>query len=334
MARKLGTVALFMVLAVTVGLAGAQSAPIKMNFLLNWTISGDHSPYYVALDKGWYEEAGLDVNIIIGQGSGFSVQSVATGRADMAIADAPVAVKGRADGANVAIVGIIFDKHPNSMFFWKDSGITVPQDIVGKTVAVPVSDGHRVMWPAFAKLIGVDPESVEFVNIDPAAKVAALAARRADVVFELFTGKPFMEKAIPADQLGNILWADYGFDLYAHSYIASDEVIANNPELIRRFLDVSYRAWQYTLENPADAIEILAKYQPINKEDMLANLLLVREFFKTDRYKTEGIGYIDPARAQLTMDMISEYQGIATDFPVTTMFNNSFLPDPMYRFDF
>lgn len=319
------------------GYAAAQDASggvIRMDFLLNWTITGDHAPYYVALQKGWYDEVGLDVNITLGQGSGFSVQSVDAGRAHMGIADAPVAVAGRAEGAGVTIVGIIFDKHPNSMFFWSDTEITEPQDLVGKTVAVPASDGHRVMWPAFAQLIGVDPNSVSFVNIAPAAKVTALSARRADVVFELFTGKPFMEKAIPPEQLGNLLWADYGFDLYAHSYIASDEVIANNPEMIRRFLDASYRAWEYTLQNPEEAIAILAEYHPINREDYLANLMLVREFFMTDRYKNDGIGFIDLERAQVTVDMVEDYQGIDVDFTASEMFDGSFLPVPMYRFDF
>ena len=331
---RLFTVAVSML--VTLGLATAQgdSDVMQMDFLLNWTISGDHAPYYVALDKGWYDEVGLDVNIILGQGSGFTVQSVDTGRAHMGIADAPVAVAGRAEGAAVTIVGIIFDKHPNSMFFWSDSGITEPQDLVGLTVAVPASDGHRVMWPAFAQLIGVDPDSVEFVNIAPAAKVAALSARRADVVFELYTGKPFMEKAIPAGELGNILWADHGFDLYAHSYIASDDVIANNPEMIRRFLDASYRAWEYTLQNPEEAIAILAEYHPINRTDYLANLMSVREFFMTDRYKNEGIGYIDLERADVTVEMVKEFQGLEFDFAASEMFNGTFLPSPMYRFDF
>jgi NitT/TauT family transport system substrate-binding protein len=338
MLRGIKLVTVIISMSATLGLAAAQGGAnqdvIRMDFLLNWTISGDHAPYYVALDKGWYDEVGLDVNIILGQGSGFTVQSVDTGRAHMGIADAPVAVAGRAEGADVTIVGIIFDKHPNSMFFWSDADITEPQDLVGMTVAVPASDGHRVMWPAFAQLIGVDPNSVEFVNIAPAAKVAALSARRADVVFELYTGKPFMEKAIPPEQLGNILWADYGFDLYAHSYIASNEVIANNPEMIRRFLDASYRAWEFTLQNPEEAIAILAEYHPINRDDYLANLMLVREFFMTDRYRDEGIGYIDLERAQVTVDMVEDYQGIDVDFTASEMFDGSFLPDPMYRFEF
>src|SRR3974390_1908084 len=72
-------------------LLAAAPAPLeKVDFLLNWKVTGDHSPYYVALKKGWFKEAGLDVNIIIGQGSGYSVQAIDSGKADIAISDAPV----------------------------------------------------------------------------------------------------------------------------------------------------------------------------------------------------------------------------------------------------
>ncbi len=325
----------WLVLGVTFTIAFGTSAGAKeltkMNFQLNWKITGDHAPYYVATKKGWFEEEGLEVNILLGQGSAYTVQAVDTGKAEIGISDAPVPIKGRTQGAKVKIVGIIFDKHPNCMFFWKDSGIKKPQDIVGKTVAVPAADGHYVMWPAFAKQIGVDPASVKFVNIEPTAKPAALATKRADVVFELYTGKPFMEKAVPPDQLGTILWSDYGFNAYAHSYITRDEVIQKNPEVLRKFLKAAYRGWDFTLKNPEEAIKILAEYQPINQTDLLANLKLVMEFFKTDRYRKFGIGYIDPARMKDTIDTVGNYMGVKIDFKPEEAYSSQFLPTPPFK---
>lgn len=306
----------------------------KVNFQLNWKITGDHSPYYVALKKGWFEEEGLDVNIIIGQGSGYSVQAVDTGKAEIGIADAPVPIKLRVEGAKVKIIGIIFDKHPNCMFFWKDSGITSPQDMVGRTVGVPAADGHKIMFPAFAKEIGIDPKSVKFVNIEPSAKVSALAGKKVDVVFELFTGKPFMEKAIPSEELGYFIWSDYGFNAYAHSYITRDDVIKSDPEMLRKFLKVVYRAWDFTLNNPEEAINILSEYHPINKVDYLANLKLVIEFFKTDRYRNNGIGFIDPDRINDTMKTVAECMNVKIDFLPEDIYDDSFLPDPPYKFNF
>jgi len=314
-------------------LAGAAAQATKIDFLLNWKISGDHAPYYVAMEKGWFKEEGLDINVMIGQGSGFTVQMVDAGKAQIGISDAPVPIEARAKGANIKIVGIIFDKHPNAMFFWKDSGITKPQDLKGKTVAVPASDGHKVMWPAFAKLIGLDPNDVKFVNIEPTAKPAALGARKADVVFELYTGKPFMEKAVPPDQLGVLLWSDYGFNAYAHSYIANEDFIKKNPEALRKFLKVVYRAWQFTLNNIPEAIDILSKYQPINRDDFIANLTAVREFFKTDRYKNFGIGYIDAARMQDTINTVKE-KGVEIKGDPKDYYTSAFLPSPPFKFNF
>jgi NitT/TauT family transport system substrate-binding protein len=305
----------------------------KVEFLLNWTISADHSPYYIALDKGWYKEEGLDVNVVIGQGSGFAVQAIDTGRADISIADAPVPITNREKGAKVKIIGVIFDKHPNCAYFWKDTGIRTPKDFTGKSVAVPATDGHKVMWPAFAKMNGIDPDSVRFVNIDPAAKAAALASRNADILFELYTTYPQMSKGVPAGQLDTIVWSDYGFDAYAHSYITSDNMIATRPETLRKFLKASYRAWDYALTHPEEAIEILSKYHPINRADYLESFKIIQDVFKTDRYKNNGIGFIDSGRIRTTYNLVNEYS-TPLSFPVNDCFDNRFLPNPMYKYNF
>jgi NitT/TauT family transport system substrate-binding protein len=190
------------------------------------------------------------------------------------------------------------------------------------------------MFPAFARQIGIDPASVKFLNIEPAAKVSALATKKADVVFELYTGKPFMEKAIPSDQLGAILWSDYGFKAYAHSIIARNDVIADNPDMVRKFLKAAYRGWDYTLKNPEEAIAILAEYHPINRTDYVANLKVVMEFFKTERYRKYGIGYIDPARMEDTINIVGKYMGIAINFKPEDAYTSEFLPDPPYKYEF
>lgn len=300
-----------------------------VDLLLNWTIAADHAPLYVGLKNGWYEEAGLDLNIIIGQGSGYSVTMIDAGKADIAISDAPVVFKYREDGANAKIIGIIFDKHPNSMYYLKSTGITKPQDIVGKTVAVPATDGHKVMWPAFASMIGVPEDSVSFVNIDSTAKVSALASKNADAVFELKTTYPNFVAAMPEESFGNFLWADYGFECYAHSYITSDETIAKRPDMLKKFLDVTYRAWEWTMNNPEEAIEILSEYHPINKTALVDSLNIEKSFILTDRYKKNGIGYIDPAGIQATYDLVNTYQA-ELHFDVKDIYDDSFLPTTPY----
>jgi NitT/TauT family transport system substrate-binding protein len=310
--------------------AGDSQELQHVDFLLNWTIAADHSPYYVALEKGWYKDAGLDVNVIIGQGSGYSATAIDAGTADIAICDAPVASQYREQGANCKIIGIIFDNHPNSMYFWDDSGIKVPQDLPGHTVAVPETDGHKVMWPAFAAMIGVDPESVDFVNIESTAKVSALASHNGAGVSEIYTGYPNFETAIPEGGFSNILWADYGFECYAHSYITSDEYIKDHPDILKKFMDVTCRAWEYVLNNPEEAIEILSKYHSINKDDVLKALYIEYKFLKTDRYKTNGVCSIDKDKMQATYDLVDTYQ-TKLSYGLDDIYDASFLPETPYN---
>ena len=103
--------------------------------------------------------------------------------------------------------------------------------------------------------------------------------------------------------------------------------------LASKHTDVVYKTWQYTLENPEEAIGILAEYHPINKDDYLANLKTVMAFFQTDRYKNIGIGYIDPQRIQDTYNLVDQYQN-KLNFPVEDCYDSSFLPDPMYKYNF
>lgn len=336
---KKSIIVILMVLIAAVSLSAQGSSEAQaaeagklehVDFLLNWTIAADHAPYYVALKNGWYKDAGIDLNIIIGQGSGYSVTMIDAGKADIAIADAPVVFKYHEDGADAKIVGTIFDKHPNSMYFFKDSGITKPQDIVGKTVAVPATDGHKVMWPAFAAMIGVPADSVEFINIDSTAKVSALVSRHADVVFELLTGYPNFAAATDPSLFSYFLWADYGFQCYAHSYITSSQTIAKRPEMLKKFLDVTYRAWEWTITHPEEAIKILAEYQPININDLVASLKIEQSFIMTERFKKNGIGYIDPAGIQATYDLVNAYQ-TELHYNVSEIYDARFLPATPYK---
>ena len=320
------------VAAATCGFAATATADEKVEFLLNWTISADHSPYYIALEKGWFKEEGLDVNVTLGQGSGYAVQAIDAGKADISIADATTPFTLRQKGAKIKIIGIIFGKNPNNAYFWKDTGIKTPKDFAGKTVAVPATDGHKVMWPAFAKIVGVDPKSVRFINIEPAAKAAALASRNADILFELYTTYPQMAKGVPQGQLGNIIWADYGYNIYAHSYITSDDVIAKRPGILKKFLKAAYRAWDYALTHPEEAIEILSKYHPINRADYLESFKIVQDVFKVDDYKNHGIGHISAGRMQDTWNLVNEYQ-VPLTYKLPDIYDDSFLSDPMYKYN-
>src|SRR5918993_659265 len=147
----------------------------KVTFALNWFAVGDHAAYWVALDKGYYKAKGLDVELQNSKGSGDSIAKVDTNRADVGLADAVVVIPRVAQGAKVKIVGAVFDLTPLNIWTRKDTGITKPKDLEGKTLAAPPGDAQRQLFPAFARINGVDASKVSWITIEPAAKFVALS---------------------------------------------------------------------------------------------------------------------------------------------------------------
>ncbi|MBM4333633.1 MAG: ABC transporter substrate-binding protein [Deltaproteobacteria bacterium] len=133
----------------------------KVTLNLNWFYVGDHSPYFVATEKGWYKEEGLEVNIIPGKGSADVAKKIDVGSAEFGIVDTGVGIVARAQGAKIKNVSMLFDKSPYCMWMWKDSGINSPKDLVGKKIGAPPGDAQRTIFPALAIANGFDP-SIKF----------------------------------------------------------------------------------------------------------------------------------------------------------------------------
>src|SRR5260370_9847712 len=203
------------------GPPSAQPAPQKVVFALNWFPVGDHAAYWVALEKGYYRKRGVVVDMQNSKGSGDCIAKVDTGRADVGLADSAVVIASSARGTKVKVVGMVFDKSPLNVWSRKDAPITKPKDLEGKTIGAPPGDGQRQMFPAFARLNGIDQTKVTWVNIEPAAKPVAFAAKRVDAVADYPPARPFYQKAGGKGNAVLLPRADHGFAMYSMSTIAS-----------------------------------------------------------------------------------------------------------------
>jgi NitT/TauT family transport system substrate-binding protein len=185
LARALGSIGLSFAAALAAVLPAA--AQDKVQLQLNWFHLADHSPIYLALKKGYYKEEGIELTVLRGSGSADSAKKIELGQSDIGIADAPTVLTAIGKGANLKMVAVVYDKAGNNVFFRKAANIKAPKDLVGKKIAVPPADSHRVLWPAFAALHGIDPNSVTLVNVKPEGKQAIVAANEVDASFDLYT---------------------------------------------------------------------------------------------------------------------------------------------------
>ena len=307
-------------------LAAQAPAPQKVVFALNWFPVGDHAAYWVALEKGYYRQRGLDVDMQNSKGSGDSIAKVDSGRADVGLADSAVVIAASGRGAKVKVVGMVFDKSPLNVWSRKDAPITKPKDLEGKTVAAPPGDGQRQMFPAFARVNGIDAAKVTWVNVEPAAKVPALAEKRVDAVADYTTGLPFYEKAIGKGNAVMMPWADHGLDMYSMSIIASEKTMKERAPVLRAFLEASYLGWRDVMADPRSALEIFKKRVPeIDLSIIEPNMLMGLELMKTDRYAKNGIGWMDEKKMCESVDLVNTYMGVPTKVECKTVYTNEFL---------
>ena len=325
--HTLRSLALAVVLVAALLPPATAQAPDKVVFALNWFAVGDHAAYWVALDRGYYKARGLDVELQNSKGSGDSIAKVDTGRADVGLADSAVVIAAVGRGAKVKVVGMVFDKTPLNVWSRKEAPIVRPKDLEGKTVGAPPGDGQRQVFPAFAKLTGIDAGKVTWVNVEPAAKVPALAEKRVDAVADYTTGLPFYEKAIGKGNAVMMPWADHGFDMYSMSIMASDKTMKERPKVLRAFLEASYLGWRDVMDNPKAALEIFKKRVPeIDLSIIEPNLMMGLDLMKTDRYAAKGIGWIDDKKMYQSVDLVNTYMGVPTKVECKAVFTTEFLP--------
>jgi NitT/TauT family transport system substrate-binding protein len=291
-------------LAILAALAIPAQAADKMTLQLNWFHLADHSPIYMALKKGYYREEGLELNVVRGAGSADSAKKIDLKQAEVGISDAPTVITAISKGANLRMVAVVFDKAGNNAFFKKSANIRSPKDLVGKKIAVPPADSHRVLWPAFAALNKLDPNAVTLVNVKPEGKQAIVAAGEVDASFDLYTSYAIWEKVLGKGQVGHLLWADYGLPIYGHTYFVNTELEQKNPKLIERFLRATHKGWRDAHANPAEAIDAMVAAVPgLDREALFNTTPQIMDLCITERSRSHGIGWIEEGLMQRTIDV-------------------------------
>jgi NitT/TauT family transport system substrate-binding protein len=306
--------------------SAAAQTPEKFTFALNWFAVGDHAAYWVALEKGYFTARGLDVTLENSKGSGDSIAKVDTGRADAGLADTAVVIAALARNAKIKIVGMVFDKTPLNVFSSTEKAIRKPKDLEGKTIAAPPGDSQRQIWPAFAKANQVDDSKVTWVNVEPAAKIAALAEKRVDAVADYTTGLPYYEKPMGAGNVVMMPWANFGLDMYSMSIMASEKTMTEKPKALRAFLQAAYMGWRDVMADPKEAITIFKKRVPeIDAAIIEANMHLGLDLMKTPRFAANGIGWMEQQKMCSSVDLVNTYMDLPRKVTCSAVFTNEFL---------
>jgi NitT/TauT family transport system substrate-binding protein len=301
----------------TAGQADGELTPVTL--YLDFFIDGVHAPFFVAAEAGYFEDEGLDVSIEPGQGSADAVRVAASGRAELAIADASTVVSSIATGAEVISVGVLLRQMPGVTVVKNDSGIATPQDLVGKSVGDAQQASTGVLLPAFLSANGVDPADVTFVGMNFPARVPALESGQVDAI-----GGYAQEFVSILDDATLIPWYENGIDAYGSVIIANNDFVAGNGDVVAAFMRAVARGLQDTFDDPQAAADITATAGEGDAAYFAGELELLDPYFEDE----DGRGLtMSEERWEATQQLMLEFGGQETEVPLEDVFTNEFAPE-------
>lgn len=328
--------ALLLLLGILLGACAQQPAAQEVAgrdrvlFVLDWVIFGRHTPYFVALDKGYFSDNNIELTILRGFGSVDSTKRLAAGQADFIFADLGALVLARAnEGLAAKMVLMGYGNGGHAVFFLEGAGINTPQDLVGKTIAGAPGASVTKLFDGFLGANGIDKADVEIVNVDAQTLNPLLLSGEVDGMLEFVFNEVQLKKSGAEQGLvpAYFLYAEHNFPVYANGLIAKDETIANNPDLVGRMAEAVARGYEFTFANPTEACTIMRKYHPDIDQDVCeGEVALVERLVMTDEAKENGVGYMDVDKVQGTIDVLREYLGFTGEVSAEEVFTNDFVP--------
>ncbi len=257
-------------------MAPASATPAAMTdvtFRLNWVIAGNHAPFFLAQQQGFWEDCGLNVSIAAGKGSGDTAQLVANGSQDFGLTDAVSIAASRTKGLPVTSLGVLYQSNPASIVSYKDAGITTLDAVKGKTFgAVPGGSPYLLLKALFQEQ-GIADGDYREVTV-PAPGIAQLKAGQVDFI-TFFANEAANVDPDPEANLNVLPFKDFGQDIYGLAIASNDTYIADHPDQVRCFVDGVRRGLQAAKDDPDGALNALYEAAPETKDkaDAMRQLL-------------------------------------------------------------
>jgi NitT/TauT family transport system substrate-binding protein len=285
-------------------LHGRAEALEPVTLITDFGFNGRHAYFFVALEKGYYRDAGLDVKIVRGQGSVDAIRQVGAGNATVGFADTGSLILARGnDQIPVKLAAIVYARPPQAIFCREDAGIKVAKDLEGRSIANPAGGSIPDLFPAFAKAAGIDASKVKWVVASSDSLPGLLAANRSPCVGQFIVGEALLRAQAAPAKLVRFAYGDAGLNYYGNGLIAKESTIAATPDLVRRFADATVKGMKDAFAHPGEAGAIMHKHHPqVDPGIAQGETEAVAELA---RVAGRPLGVIDPARIDATLEVVN-----------------------------
>ena len=297
--------------------AGMTSVSIYLNWLTNVEFAG----IWVAQQKGWWQQAGLNVTA---KGYDFNndpVVLVGAGKYMFGFQDGASMIIGRAQGVPVKAVWNSVKQSPFAYITMPNSHITTVKDFRGKRIGYQAHQKYVLQTMLNYEGMTLNDVKPVVVQFDP----TVLLAGKVDAYLAFITNEPIDLRLRKHLKVNIIPASKYGYSFYSDVLFTTDNLIKTNPGLVRKVVSVMDRGWRYALAHPSETAHIVVP--KIDKSDTLEQ--------QTDEMKAlaplatqpgQGLGSMTTARWQEGVNLLLKYKQITKPVPASSVFTDAFLP--------
>jgi len=330
MLKRIFTLILTLVMLLTLAGCGADnnSDLKKITFVLDWTPNTNHTGLYVAMEKGWFEEAGLSVEVVQPPEGGAEML-VGSGKAQFGVSFqdylAP-ALMGK-DALPITAVAAVIQHNTSGIVSRKGEGMHTPKGLEGKQYATWDLPVEKATMKTVMEADGGDFDKVTLIPSTVTDEVSALQSRSVDAIW-IFYAWAGIACEVAGLETDYFAFADIDpvFDYYTPVIIAENEFLKEESETAKAFLAALAKGYEYAMENPTDAADILMKAAPelkSNQELVYASQKYLAEQYTADADKW---GVFDADRWNSFFNWLNDNGLVENTIPENTGFTNDYLP--------
>ena len=294
----------------------------KIRLPMGYIPNIQYAPFYAAIEKGYFKDAGIEIEFDYSFETD-GVKLVGVGELPFAVVSGEQVLLARAQDVPVTYVAAWYQQYPISVVSKADANISKTEDLKGRTIGLPGLFGaNYIGLRALLFSAGLSESDVTLEEIG-FNQVELVVAGNQTIIVGYAANEPIQLKAQGIDVTE--LRVSDAVQLAANGILASEKVIAEDPELVKGFVGAFLKGLQYTIENPDDAYAMSAAYVPnfadqdqkVQKEILTTSI----ELWKADR-----LGYSDPQAWENMQNILLEMKLIPAEMDLSKAFTNEFVP--------
>lgn len=319
--------------AASIAMPHIARAADKASLRLDWALSGYQLPFYWGKEKGYYKDVGIDLDIKDGAGSAKSVSLAASKDDTFALADAMVTANSIARGVRVKSVFVVVQSGGGAIVSWESAPVKKPSDLIGKSVGAAAD--QKTTLDLLLTLNNVPKDKVTTRIVSVAARNTIFYQKQVDSIISTVIGSP-MDMIVAAREgkgppIHIMPFSDFGIEMMSQGVCVHDDLLAQNPDLVKRFTLASLRALKDCVseakaDEATDIAMKLSRAPAVRRESVKLQWLATFSRLQTPRSKGKPLGWTHEDDWQNCVDLLVKTEAIPKPVPPSTLYTNEFIP--------